>query len=106
MRPPAYSKRSLSLTRSDAKSSIFGLRPEAVLSKSFQSAVRRTGIAGFTFHDCRRVYLNRLRQSGVSIETAMALTDHKSLATVLQYYREVPEADLQEAVAGIATVNG
>ena len=62
------------------------------------SLVPHTGLQGFTFHDCRRVYLNRLRDNGVSIETAMALTGHKSIETVLKYYRQVPESDLQDAV--------
>ncbi|MCI0651663.1 MAG: site-specific integrase [Planctomycetes bacterium] len=81
--------------------SIFGLRATSSIRKSFQSAVRRAGLRGFTFHDCRRVYLNRLRDNGVSMETAMALTGHRSIQTVLEHYRQVPEADLLEAVKRI-----
>ncbi len=36
-----------------------------------------------TLHDLRRVYLNRLREKGVSLETAMALTGHRSVTTVM-----------------------
>ena len=55
----------------------------------------------FTLHDLRRVYLNRLRENGVSLETAMALTGHRSVATVMKYYREVSQEDLASAVQSI-----
>ena len=42
-----------------------------------------------------------LRESGASIETTMALTGHRSLDTVLKHYREVPQSDIEEAVAAI-----
>ncbi len=54
-----------------------------------------------TLHDLRRVYLNRLRENGVSLETAMALTGHRSVTTVMKYYREVSQQDLASAVRSI-----
>ncbi len=54
-----------------------------------------------TLHDLRRVYLNRLREKGVSLETAMALTGHRSVTTVMKYYREVSQEDLASAVKSI-----
>ena len=77
------------------------MNPETEIKQSFGTACRRAGIEGFTFHDLRRCYLNRLRQKGVSIETAMQLTAHKSLQTVLLHYREVPYQDLEDAVAAL-----
>jgi integrase len=76
---------------------VFGLSPDADIKGSFQTAVKRAGLE-LTFHDLRRVFLNRCRERGISIETAMALSQHRSLATVLKHYREVPQGDLEEAV--------
>ena len=36
-----------------------------------------------------------------SLETAMALTGHRSVATVMKYYREVSQQDLASAVRSI-----
>ena len=85
------------IQRVKSTASIFGLAMGTQL-KPFQRAIRRAGLSGFTFHDLRRVYLNRLREAGVSLETAMALTDHRSVDTVLKYYRQVPEGELDAAV--------
>ncbi len=64
------------------------------------SAVKRAGL-NLTLHDLRRVYLNRLREKGVSLETAMALTGHRNVATVMKYYREVSQDELASAVESI-----
>ena len=87
--------------RLDHEERIFGLSPDSDIGRSFQSAVRRAGLDGLTFHDLRRCYLNRLRERGVPIDTAMRLTTHRSFQTVLKFYREVPEADLLRAVDAI-----
>ena len=47
------------------------------------------------------MYLNRLRERNVSIETALALTGHRALHTVSKYYREIPDRDLRAAVAAL-----
>ncbi|GJM45096.1 MAG: hypothetical protein DHS20C21_19380 [Gemmatimonadota bacterium] len=74
-----------------------GVSEDSSVRRAFASAAKRAGLEGMTFHDCRRAYLNRLRELGVSIETAMALTGHKSLQTVLKHYREVPIQDAKDA---------
>lgn len=81
--------------------SILGLDEGSTVRKSFASAAKRAGLAGLTLHDCRRIYLNRLRALGVSIETAMSLTGHKSLETVMKHYREIPDSEVREAVRRI-----
>ena len=63
---------------------------------SSHEAARRAALT-LTFHDLRRIFLNRLREKSISIETAMALTGHRSLKVVMEHYREVPEKDLREA---------
>lgn len=77
---------------------VFGLGPNVDIKRAFGSAVERAGLSGMTFHDCRRVFLNRLREKGVSVEVAMELTGHKSIATVMKHYREVPMSDTRDAV--------
>ena len=61
------------------------------------SSGKRPGL-NLTLHDLRRVYLNRLRQNGVSLETAMALSGHRSVTTVMKYYREVSQEEPVSAV--------
>jgi integrase len=78
---------------------IFGLAPTATLRRSFRRACKRAGLDKFTSHDCRRAYLNKLRQRGVGLETVMELTGHRSVATVLRFYREVSQDELRAAVA-------
>lgn len=82
--------------RPDAR--IFGLDPDSDIGRAFRSAVKRAELEGMTFHDCRRVFLNRLRDSGVTMEVAMRLTGHRSVDTVLKFYREIPDDQLVSAV--------
>ncbi len=42
-----------------------------------------------------------MRENGVSLETAMALTGHRSVTTVIKYYREVSQEELASAVQSI-----
>lgn len=89
------------LERLGRNATIFGLEAHSSVKKSFKSAAIRAGLEGLTLHDCRRIYLNKLRESGVALETAMALTGHRSVSTVMKHYREVPRRDLQEAVSAL-----
>lgn len=80
---------------------IFGLATSSNVNRSFQSAVRRAGLDGLTFHDLRRCYLNKLRTAGVPLDVAMELTGHKSIAVVQKYYREVPHTELRDAIRAL-----
>jgi len=73
------------------------LGPKAKFSRTFKMAAKRAGLRSLTFHDLRRVFLNRCRENGVPLEVAMALSGHKSIAVVQKYYREIPWTDLEEA---------
>ena len=95
-----YEKKALSPTqRLGPKATIFGLAEDSSVKKSFKTAAKRAGIQGITLHDCRRIYLNKLRERGVPLETTMALTAHRSIAVVMKYYREVPPSELAKAVS-------
>ncbi len=80
---------------------IFPLAPTSSFRKAFQGAAKRAGLDGLTFHDLRRVFLNRLRERGVPIDAAMALTGHRSIQVVMRHYREVPETATRAAVASL-----
>ena len=76
---------------------VFNLSFETKVRKPFMNAVKRAKLS-LTFHDLRRIFMNRLWDRGVSIDTAMALTGHRSLVTVMQHYRKVSDRELVEAV--------
>ena len=86
--------------------SLAGCRPQdrAMADTSrvhaFRTAVKRAGL-NLTLHDLRPVYFKLVRENGVSLETAMALTGHRSVTTVMKYYREVSQIDLASAVKSI-----
>ncbi|MBI4603650.1 MAG: tyrosine-type recombinase/integrase [Planctomycetes bacterium] len=80
---------------------VFGLGPGSSLKKAFARAVRRAGLEGLTFHDLRRVFLNRLRERGVPLDVAVTLTGHRSLAVVMKHYRETPAAEVNRALEAL-----
>lgn len=80
---------------------IFGLPPGASFKRSFQRAARRAGLERLTFHDLRRVFLNRLRERGVPIDVAMSLTGHRDISVVAKFYREVPLTVTREALRAL-----
>lgn len=81
---------------------VFGLGPGASIKKAFRSAVERSGVApGTTFHDCRRVFLNSLTDSGVGLDVAMALTGQHDVATVLRHYRDVRLSETKAAIEAL-----
>ncbi|MCZ6792196.1 MAG: tyrosine-type recombinase/integrase [Planctomycetota bacterium] len=54
-----------------------------------------------TCHDLRRIFLNRLRERGVSIDSPTELTGHKNLKTVMEYYRHAPRAQMCAAIKAL-----
>lgn len=94
------------LDRLGPDAAIFGLSASSTVRGPFARAAKRAGLDGMTLHDCRRIYLNKLRARGVSMETAMALTGHRQIQTVMKHYREIPDADLEAAVAALDGEHG
>lgn len=82
----------------DAK--VFGVGDKTRILKPFRAICRAAELA-LTFHDLRRIFLNRCREAGVSIETAMRLSDHRTFETVRKHYREVRHAELVDAVRAV-----
>jgi Site-specific recombinase XerD len=60
-------------------------KPYGEVKRSFNSAVRRTGIKDFTFHDLRHTFASQLVMAGVDLTTIQELLGHKTLTMTLRY---------------------
>lgn len=61
-------------------------RPYGEVKRSFNSALRRTGIKDFTFHDLRHTFASHLVMSGVDLTAVRELLGHKTLTTMTLRY--------------------
>lgn len=61
------------------------------VKRSFNTALRRSGIKDFHFHDLRHTFASHLVMAGVDITTVSRLLGHKSLAMTLRYSHLAPE---------------
>ena len=67
------------------------------IKRSFATALRRSKILDFRFHDLRHTFASHLVMSGVDITTVSRLLGHKSLKMTLRYSHLAP-AHLKNAV--------
>jgi integrase len=74
---------------------VFGYRD---FGKSYQRAVRKSGIAHCRFHDLRHTFATRLLNKGVDLRTVQELLGHTSL-TMIQAYTHPDHAHLRQAIA-------
>ena len=58
--------------------------------KSFDTAVRKSGISDFRFHDLRHTFASNLVMAGVDIMTVKELMGHKTLEMTLRYSHLAP----------------
>ncbi len=52
-----------------------------------------------TIHDLRRTYITQLIRGGASLPTVQQLAGHATVTTTVEFYNEVNDSDLREAVA-------
>ena len=53
--------------------------------KAFKTALKRTGITDFLFHDLRHTFASHLVMSGVDLKTVQEIMGHASFRTTLRY---------------------
>jgi integrase len=60
-------------------------KPFGDIKKSFCTALRKSGIIGFHFHDLRHTFASQLVMAGVDLNTVRELLGHKTLDMTLRY---------------------
>ena len=66
-------------------------QPYGDIKKSFLTAVNKSGIVNFHFHDLRHTFASQLVMSGVDLNTVRELLGHKSLEMTLRYSHLSPD---------------
>jgi integrase len=66
-------------------------KPYGDIKKSFLTAVKKSDIVNFHFHDLRHTFASQLVMSGVDLNTVRELLGHKSLEMTLRYSHLSPD---------------
>jgi len=66
-------------------------QPCGNVRKSFYTALKKSGIINFRFHDLRHTFASHLVMSGVDLNTVRELMGHKSLDMTLRYSHLSPD---------------
>ena len=66
-------------------------QPYGDIKKSFLTAVNKSGIINFHFHDLRHTFASQLVMAGVDLNTVRELLGHKSLEMTLRYSHLSPD---------------
>jgi len=60
-------------------------KPYVDIRKGFKTALGRTGIRNFRFHDLRHTFASHLAMGGIDLKTVQELLGHKSFEMTLKY---------------------
>lgn len=66
-------------------------KPFGDIKKTFLTALKKSGILNFRFHDLRHTFASHLVMSGVDLNTVRELMGHKSLEMTLRYSHLSPD---------------
>jgi len=66
-------------------------KPFTSVWKSFSTALKKSGIKNFRFHDCRHSFASHLVMSGVDLNTVRELLGHRTLEMTLRYAHLSPD---------------
>jgi len=72
-------------------------KPWQDIRKSFSTALKKSGINNFRFHDLRHTFASQLVMSGVDLNTVRELMGHKDITMTLRYSHLAP-SHKQQAV--------
>jgi integrase len=87
MAQPKYSNSLLVFANEEGK--LYNFR------KAFDTAIKRSGIRDFRFHDLRHTFASHLVMAGMSLYTVMGLMGHKSLTMTQRYSHLSPDFQAQ-----------
>jgi site-specific recombinase XerD len=65
-------------------------KPYKDVKRSFKTALRRSGIKDFHFHDLRHTFASHLVMAGVDLTTVKELLGHKDIKMTLRYAHLAP----------------
>lgn len=65
-------------------------QPYDDVKRSFQTALKRSGIVDFRFHDLRHTFASHLVMAGVDVTTVKERLGHKTLTMTLRYAHLAP----------------
>lgn len=66
-------------------------KPFKDIKRSFSTALKKSGINDFRFHDTRHTFASHLVMAGVDITTVSRLLGHKTLTMTLRYAHLAPD---------------
>ncbi len=81
-------------------------KPFQDVKRSFNTALRKTGIRDFHFHDLRHTFASHLVMAGIDITTVKELLGHKTLTMTLRYSHLAPSHKVKAVDILDAAING
>ena len=66
-------------------------KPYDDVKKSFKTALKKSGIEDFTFHDLRHTFASHLVMNGVDLMTIKELLGHKDIKMTMRYAHLSPD---------------
>ena len=81
-------------------------KPYQDVKRSFKTALRKTKIRDFHFHDLRHTFASHLVMAGVDITTVKELLGHKTLTMTLRYSHLAPSHKVKAVDILDNTLNG